>query len=490
MTRHLALTLGLAALLGGCAQGKDPPAATPLIRIQAGTFTMGTDALDPCGNSRVNQGGSYALGCDAKDQSAAIPHEVAVGDFCLDKSEVTNLQYRHCVDNDACGKPESTNVGAQGEPGFIKKYYSDPDKYGDHPVVGVSWENARKYCQFHGGDLPTEAQWEFAASSRGAQAGVSPIWTDAATTEAVEAGECDTGDRLVSLGPCTGERVRAVASSKGDATAQGVLDMAGNAREWVLDEFDFTGYCDQAGITDAFTLKSDGTRPFFSPDQARPQASLITDAACLDDGMGNGYDHGCNKGFLECRGVCARAFRGTDSGAEKRAAWRADDCRVRHLAEAGEGFIVPAGAGCAADCEGRGQDAQACADYCGCLDAPVDATFNDTACLQGCLGEYQLCATACTVPDTRSTCMEVATGGNDPVLPRPVCVARTDHKGDTVHQRPAAFNSGRIQNSHVVRGGSFDEDKVCAGRVARRDFEVVSNPLLGFRCAYPASACQ
>ncbi|MCB9546203.1 MAG: formylglycine-generating enzyme family protein [Myxococcales bacterium] len=490
MTRPLTMSLGLAALLAGCAKGKDPPTATPLVRIEAGTFTMGTDAIDPCGNSRVNVGGGYALGCDAKDQSAAIPHQVALDAFCIDRNEVTNLQYRHCEENDVCGKPESTNVGAQGEVGFIKKYYSDPDKFGDYPVVGVSWENAQKYCEFHGGTLPTEAQWEFAASSRGAQAGVEPIWVDPATTEAIEAGACDSGDRQVSLGPCTGERVRAVATSRGDKTAEGVYDLAGNVREWVRDEFDFLGYCAQDGITDEFTLKSEGTRPFFSPDQGTPPASVVTDTACLDDGMGNGYAHGCNKGFLECRGVCARAFRGNDSGAEKRAAWRADDCRVRHLAEAGEGFIVPAGAGCAADCEGRGQDAQACADYCGCLDAPVDATFNDTACLQDCLGEYQLCSAACTVPDARVTCMEVATGGNDPVLPRPVCVARTDHRGDTVHTRPAAFDIHEIKGSHVVRGGSFNEGKICAGRVARRDFEDVSNPLLGFRCVYPASACQ
>lgn len=478
--------LTAAALLGGCAKGKDPPPETPRITIAAGTFTMGTAALDPCGTSRINTGGTYVLGCDAKDQSAAIPHTVAVDAFCIDRTEVTNLQYTHCVEHDACGKPESTNAGAQGSAGFIKGYYSDTDKYGSHPVLGVSWENAQKYCEFHGGNLPTEAQWEYAASGQGAVAGDAPIWADTAVTLAVEAGECDG---LVSFAPCNDDRVQPVGDSEGDVTAQGVLDMAGNAREWVRDEFDFLSYCDQDGVTEEYKLNSDGSRPLFSPNQNEVPASLVTDATCLDDGVDSTYENGCNPSFLECRGVCSRAFRGEDSGAEKRATWRSEDCRVRHLPGTNESFRLEAGGTCEADCTGRGNDAQGCTDYCGCLTGPVDSTFDDTACLQACLGEYQTCAARCTVADTRSTCMEVATGANDPVLPRPVCVARSGQKSGEPHARPAAFNTGRIANSHVVRGGSFNEDKICAGRVARRDFEAASTPLLGFRCVYTGSAC-
>jgi formylglycine-generating enzyme required for sulfatase activity len=485
------LTLLMAAAgLAGCAKGKDPPAATPKILLETGTFTMGTTELDPCDLSRITTGGDYAFGCDARDQSAAITHSVTVAGFCIDQHEVTNLQYNHCEENGACGKPETTNVGVPNTDGFIKKYYSDLDKYGEHPVVGVTWENARKYCEFRGGDLPTEAQWEFAAASRGEVIGASPVWADADVTAAVEAGECDSDDTRVGLSPCTDGRVGAVGSAKADRTAQGVFDLGGNVREWVRDEFDFLGYCAQEGIEDAFTLNSQGTRPFFSPDQSIPPAELVTDAACLDDGGGSKYRNGCNPGLLECRGVCTRAFKGEDAGAEKRATWRSEDCRVRNLPDSSANFRVEPGPTCATDCEAEGQEASACAAHCTCIEQEVDAAFNDTTCLQGCLAEYQACAAGCTVPETRMACMEVETDGNDPVLARPVCLGRDDHTGATVHTRPAAFNEGRIKNTHVVRGGAFNEDKVCAGRVARRDFEAASTPLLGFRCAYPASACQ
>ena len=94
------------------------------------------------------------------------------------------------------------------------------------PANHVNFASARAYCQHHGGDLPTEAQWEYAARS-GAKDIMYPWGNDEATCERVV-----LGDHQCSLG-----RPRDICSRPAGNSAQGICDLAGNVWEWVRPAF-------------------------------------------------------------------------------------------------------------------------------------------------------------------------------------------------------------------------------------------------------------
>ena len=77
-------------------------------------------------------------------------HTVHVDSFYMDRHEVTNKQFSEFVEA-ACFK-------AQGE---WQKHFSK-DRL-DHPVVNVTWNDAKAYADWAGKRLPTEEEWEYAA---------------------------------------------------------------------------------------------------------------------------------------------------------------------------------------------------------------------------------------------------------------------------------------------------------------------------------------
>jgi formylglycine-generating enzyme required for sulfatase activity len=89
----------------------------------------------------------------------------------------------------------------------------------DHPVVRVSWDEAQAYCEWAGGRLPTEAEWEYAA--RGGKDGLKYPWGNEITPDNANY----SGSKWKGTSP-----VRSY-----PANAWGLYDMAGNVWEWIAD---------------------------------------------------------------------------------------------------------------------------------------------------------------------------------------------------------------------------------------------------------------
>ncbi len=171
--------------------------------------------------------GDFIMGCDPAHNggfpcySDQLPlHTVWLDSFFIDKYEVTNAQYIQCVAAGAC-KENPCKFS------WTRDYYYGNPVYANYPVVFMIWSSARDYCSWAGKRLPTEAEWEKAA--RGTTPRSYP-WGDAAPNCYLANGE-----------NCIGDTAQ-VGSYPAGASPYGVMDMAGNVREWVSDFYSSSYY--------------------------------------------------------------------------------------------------------------------------------------------------------------------------------------------------------------------------------------------------------
>ena len=140
-------------------------------------------------------------------------HAVFLDSYWIDQFEVTNAMYANCVSAGVCSLPVSVASYS------ISHYYGNPE-YEDFPVVNVTWYQARKYCHWAERSLPSEAQWEKAARGKD---GAKYPW-----------GNTDPNENLANYSELKNDLSR-VGSLPQGASPYGVMDMAGNAAEWVED---------------------------------------------------------------------------------------------------------------------------------------------------------------------------------------------------------------------------------------------------------------
>ena len=215
-------------------------------------------------------GGTFRMGSDQHYPEEAPAHQVSVSGFWIDRTPVTNRQFKNFVRDTGYRtfaeiRPDPANYpGALPHMIFAGSLVFVPPKrtvdlrdwsqwwtllkgadwrhptgprssinnLDSHPVVHVTFDDALAYARWAGKDLPTEAEWEFAA--RGGYDGAEFSWGDEFTPGGQHRANTWQGD-FPNHNRCEDGFERTSPVMAFPPNGYGVYDMIGNVWEWTRD---------------------------------------------------------------------------------------------------------------------------------------------------------------------------------------------------------------------------------------------------------------
>ncbi|MBL6707540.1 MAG: SUMF1/EgtB/PvdO family nonheme iron enzyme [Planctomycetaceae bacterium] len=190
-----------------------------MVLLEKGEFTRSGEYWDSSGgglgeNDKPFRGDKY---------------QVRVAAFYIDKYKVTNEEYCRFLNDGNVGywTPWNQQIGKAVEGENAGKFIPADHSLAKRPVVLVNWYQAKGYAKWAGKQLPTEAQWEYAA---GGKEGRRYPW-----------GNEPPDDKRLDF-PIQYKHTVPVDWFPAGATPEGVFQMAGNSGEWCADYFDNASY--------------------------------------------------------------------------------------------------------------------------------------------------------------------------------------------------------------------------------------------------------
>jgi len=197
--------------------------------------------------------GEFKMGGSSHSIDSLPSHVVDLDAFWIDKTEVTNAMFAkfiessgYVTDAEKAGSSNEYRTTDEGDyfeevrgSGWNHPHGEDSNISGleDHPVVHVSWNDGNAYCSWAERRLPTEAEWEKAASFSASE-GKKYVYSWGNSFDGNRLNFCDENcslDYAIQFWDDGFAETSPVGSYPLGASPYGALDMAGNVMEWVAD---------------------------------------------------------------------------------------------------------------------------------------------------------------------------------------------------------------------------------------------------------------